>query len=507
MNGFRFFPHLLAVLMLSTSVSVMAGPEDAQRLKREQVVKHWSAWRRATATPRDLRIDADGRAYLRKANGVLVPYGQERAGRPEPAKGKPPGAGGGNGGGGGGSDDGGGSGGGSGGPAISNMDPAVASEIGSTHLFKARVEDPDGIKSVVFSVRNGPGGLEQTFRPSLIGDPADHTWGITLSGFSGGSNWQWWVTAKDGTKKGGNTTVSDVVQFSVSAPVANSPWTDGGDVQTAAGRIYFEMPDTASRSNWSGYVCSGTVVTELETDRSVILTAAHCVYDDANKAFARNVLFIPNQAGTSGAGTDLNCSNDPVGCWVPSFGVVDRDWTGAVFPDNIEWDYAYYVVDNVGAHTPGLNPSNDALDATVASMDTSFSEPVSDASDNSDFTHALGYSYSEDPNFMYCAEGMTTNGAVNWWLPSCLLSGGSSGGPWVQPMDAGTGSGPVISVNSWGYVSAPGMAGPKLSSTSAFWVFSCAKLADLTTVFADGDAGFVFPAPDPDQDTNAGSCQ
>ncbi|HIG40742.1 MAG: hypothetical protein ABGY96_23100 [bacterium] len=44
-----------------------------------------------------------------------------------------------------------------------------------------------------------------------------------------------------------------------------------------------------------------------------------------------------------------------------------------------------------------------------------------------------------DPNFMYCAEDMTTVETANWWLPSCELSGGSSGGPSVQPMDASPG--------------------------------------------------------------------
>ncbi|MFP6837769.1 MAG: NAD(P)H-dependent oxidoreductase subunit E [Pseudomonadales bacterium] len=47
---------------------------------------------------------------------------------------------------------------------------------------------------------------------------------------------------------------------------------------------------------------------------STILTAAHCVYDDVHNAFARNVLFIPNQADTTGSATDLNCNNDPLGC-------------------------------------------------------------------------------------------------------------------------------------------------------------------------------------------------
>ena len=71
---------------------------------------------------------------------------------------------------------------------------------------------------------------------------------------------------------------------------------------------------------------------------------------------------------------------------------------------------------------------------------------------------------------MYCAEDMTTEARpANWWLASCGLSGGSSGGPWVQPISGGTG--PIISVNSWGYTNQPGMAGPKLVGTSAKALF------------------------------------
>ncbi len=71
------------------------------------------------------------------------------------------------------------------------------------------------------------------------------------------------------------------------------------------------------------------------------------------------------------------------------------------------------------------------------------------------------------------------------------MSGGSSGGPWIQPM--GNGVGPLISVNSWGYTNSPGMAGPKLSGTSAFCVYDAA--ANMTTFFdnpADGDAGHAI---------------
>ncbi|MEK9719850.1 MAG: hypothetical protein VW257_02110 [Quisquiliibacterium sp.] len=37
------------------------------------------------------------------------------------------------------------------------------------------------------------------------------------------------------------------------------------------------------------------------------------------------------------------------------------------------------------------------------------------------------------------------------------------------------GNGPIISVNSWGYTTSPGMAGPKLSGTSASCLFDRAK--------------------------------
>jgi hypothetical protein len=107
----------------------------------------------------------------------------------------------------------------------------------------------------------------------------------------------------------------------------------------------------------------------------------------------------------------------------------------------------------------------------------------------------MGYSYSDDPNFMYCAEDMTTEGPDNWWLPSCGLSGGSSGGPWLQPLNEGTGNGPVISVNSWGYTTSPGMAGPKLSGTSAQCVMDAARINSFPSNPRDGDAGYDVTCP------------
>ncbi len=481
----------MALVTGLASDNAVAAPGDNAR--KSQVIEHWTPARRAAAIPRDMLIDQRGLGYLRLSDGSLKPYGHqisaEKGEVPAPMA-RP----------------------GSGGndttpPQISSLDPAAGAAIGASYEFSAIVTDENGLRSVTFVITYPDGVTTQSFSPSNTGGD---TWSIALSGFTDG-NWSWQVVARDTAKQGGNTATSADTPFTVSTgggggggggggdTVTNSQWTGGGDVQQTAGRIFFEMPSNAKlKGPWNGYVCSGTVVTDGVSGRSVILTAAHCVYDDANAAFARNVLFIPDQAGTSSGRTDTNCSNDPIGCWVPSFGVVDINWTLSVFPDNIAWDYAFYVVDDdPGSHQPGLNASSDTLDQAVPALNIDFTAPQANdgtaGAASADFTHAMGYSYSDDPNFMYCAEDMTTEGAVNWWLPSCDLSGGSSGGPWIQPLSGG--SGPVISVNSWGYTTSPGMAGPKLSGTSASCVYNAAAINGFPTNPSDGDAGYAVTCP------------
>lgn len=486
MNSARIKNGLWVAISISIALfSVNAAAQNAKPVdvSKARVADHWTSERKAKAIPRDLVIDPRGLGYLRRPDGSLRPYGHNVEAQASPTIptpspfGKPSG--------------------GSGDttpPTIGGMDPQANATIGASYTFKATVTDTSGVRSVTFKIQKA-GSIVQSFAATNTGGG---TWSAPLQGFTDG-DWSWSVVAKDNAGKGGNTATAGPIAFKVSigggsgggsgGTVTNAQWTTGGAVQTAAGRIYFEMPGNAQRTGpWTGYVCSGTVAADDTSARSVIITAAHCVYDDANKAFARNVLFIPDQAHTSASGTDLNCSNDPMGCWIPSFGVVDVNWTTRIFPNNIAWDYAFYVVADSGAHT-GAAATSPALDVAAGSLPVSFGTvSVNDGAGSLDFTHALGYSYSEDPKFMYCAEDMTTNGAVNWWLPSCGLSGGSSGGPWVQPMNAGSGS--IMSVNSWGYTNQPGMAGPKLVGTSAACVFGTAK-GELfpSTTSLDGEAG------------------
>lgn len=271
-----------------------------------------------------------------------------------------------------------------------------------------------------------------------------------------------------GPPGGGGGGGGDVVSF--------SEWNLGGAVEKASGRVLFRMVD-----GW--YVCSGTVATDGVSGRSIVITAAHCIYDDVDKSFALQAIFIPNQDDGGSDRTDLNCDNDPYGCWNLDHGVVDVEWTTRTFPDNIPWDYGYYVVADVGAHDG--NGTTDGLEDAVGSLVPKFTPPTV-----GEVSHALGYSYDVDPELMYCKESLGTEGSANYWLSRCDMSGGSSGGPWVQPMDEGSGYGPIISVNSWGYTFQSGMAGPKLHDNSASSLFEFAQGTDLSTP----DRGFVYGA-------------
>ena len=476
----------LATLVLPLTTTVVEAKPSA---KNQQIIDHWTPARIKQAIPRQLVIASNGLGYLKMPDGSLQPHGHNKLVEVTKTTKQPrakPGTGGGD----------------NEGPSVNPIEPGDGATVGASQRFAATIADPSGVRSVNLVITFPDSSIQSFTMSNSSGD----IWENTLNGFTTSSGWSWHMEAKDSTKGKGNSTISPSYAFDVDTSgepppptggdvVTNSHWSDGGAIQERVGRIYFEMPTNRRLKRWAGYVCSGTVATDSTTGRSVIITAAHCAYDDANNAFARNVLFIPNQDGTTGTGTDSNCNNDPLGCWTPSFSVVDTNWTTSTFPNNIPWDYAYYVVSDSGAHS-GSGAAG-SLEGIVGGLSISFDAPSFNngtTSDDSDYTHGIGYSYADDPNLMYCAENMTTEGDVNWWLPNCGLSGGSSGGPWIQPMTIG--EGPIISVNSWGYGDEPGMAGPFLDITSAECLFADAKGTAFSAVSsADGQEGIVVTCP------------
>ena len=104
----------------------------------------------------------------------------------------------------------------------------------------------------------------------------------------------------------------------VQSTVIDSDWSNGGTIQSAIGHILLKF------GYGERYFCTGSVVKDDVTGRSIVLTAAHCAYDDVQKKFATKAIFIPDQASTTGSHSDFNCSNDRYGCWYLSFAVVEK---------------------------------------------------------------------------------------------------------------------------------------------------------------------------------------
>ncbi len=491
---------LLAAAVIALSHGNDARPTAKNLSYTDSIISYWTADRIASAVSLDLVIDSDGRGLFRDPSGAVSPYtergrvkvSQEVVIEPpstvttttslattttttslattttilpatttttivtkDTTK-----------------------------PIVTNMSPATGATAGKSISFSANVTDNVGVKSVVFKL-TAPTGKVTSYAASLL-DGSLYV--NTVIGLKAGK-WKWQVVATDKAPTP-NVMTTTLLLFTVDAnstqiPIATSPWTTGGDVKRATGRIVFEMPRVqGTTTTWTAYICAGTVVQDRRLDASIIVTAAHCVFDDISKSFARNVLFIPDQAGTTaGAKTDRNCANDPIGCWVPTNGVVDTNWTTRTFPNNVEWDYGYFIVPATGAHLGA--GANVALEAAVNELPIPFTNPVRGVR-----TFAIGYPFIVDPKLMYCADSLAVGKAnVTWWLPACGLTGGSSGSPWVQPMNLTTGSGPIVSVNSFGYTTKPGMSGPLLdaSASCTFGVANSASVALVPTrgFFAD----------------------
>ena len=459
---------ILIVTFLVTPAQGGQNGRDTEDVETKRVLNYWTDARVSSATPRDLYIDSVGNSFIGDKNGKYSAYGegsrikgtnQESAGptlvgaqiqipQATPVKLADTLA-----------------------PVISNFSPVSgSSSSNSANSLSATVTDASGLRSVTLTLTDTRGS-SKTYSPTSTRGSV-YTWSfIDLTS----GTWTWKVTATDNSSTR-NQAVSANLTLIVSLPIVppvvnnstvkNAAWKTSSPVLAASGRLLFEMP-TTNASTWGQFVCSATVVNDGSTSdgQTVLLTAAHCVYDDTYKVFARNVMFIPNQQA-SGTKTDAKCTNDIYGCWVMNFGVVDLDWTTRVFPNNVAWDYGYYVVANTGKHTAGTTAGvSDSLEIAVAPMSINFTPPTSTRSS------AFGYSYSADPNLMHCAEtkGFATGSSLlssdNWWLSQCGLTGGASGGPWLDENTV-AGSGQIISVNSWGYVGAPGMAGAKLDGSS-----------------------------------------
>ena len=255
-----------------------------------------------------------------------------------------------------------------------------------------------------------------------------------------------------------------------SSTTAGSSWTAGGEVLKTTGKVLFAMGGTY-------YVCSASVADDTVSGRSIILTAAHCAYDEAGGAFATNWMFVPDY---DSAPAPLNtsgsfCASTSLGCWTASALVVAGGYaTAGGFNDQaVVHDYAFAVV---GA---GGKSGTAQLDATVGGHPIQYSS-VSAGAD----TYLFGYPAAgryKGKDLVYCrgSLGFDPYMADATYRAGCNMTGGSSGGPWFTPFSGGSGT--MMSVNSYGYSGITAMHGPKLNAETQS-MFSTAASATTNTI-------------------------
>ena len=244
-------------------------------------------------------------------------------------------------------------------------------------------------------------------------------------------------------------------------------WNGGGAIKERSGKVYFEMGAGA-------YVCSGAVATDTRTATSLVLTAAHCAYDETGEAFATNWLFIPDfdQSPT------FTCPQTEYGCWTADALVVHEGYAtaGGFNTQATLHDFAFAVVGG-GGHSGSAQ-----LDTTVGA----FNVAIPGFSAVGQTAYAFGYPAAgkyKGNDLVYCAGQIFEdpyNEELTWGLP-CGMTGGSSGGPWLSSFNTSTGVGALSSVNSYGYSGVKAMHGPKFNADTQD-VYNAAKAATGDTI-------------------------
>lgn len=231
--------------------------------------------------------------------------------------------------------------------------------------------------------------------------------------------------------------LADGSPMSVSNPLAGTPFTGVPQIGALFG--------TSNGSiDGQGHYCTGSVVNSPEGD--VVVTAAHCVYDSSG--VYTDIAFVPG----------YHDGQDPYGVWIPSAVVVAPQWASSSDPD---YDVAFVVVheqgsstkiqDVVGGDELTLSPGYGGLTQVVGYPETT-EQPITCTNYTKQFS---------DPSL--------TTAQLEFDCDS--FPGGTSGGPFLQNVDANTGLGSIVGVIG-GYEAGGDTADVSYSSYFSAWVGS-----------------------------------
>lgn len=260
-----------------------------------------------------------------------------------------------------------------------------------------------------------------------------------------------------------------------SFPNLGASWTAGGTVAGTTGRVFFVL-------GTSYYSCSGSVVNDGSTpNRSLIVTAAHCAYDETRDVWATNWIFVPDYDSSPARFTSSGsfCDDTKYGCWAAQSLVVSK-----VFADQPSFNGTAVLHDYAFAVVPQGGKKTSQLDAEVGGQSIGFTTREFEAD-----TWMFGYPAQgryRGTDLMYCSGLLAYDRLTNWGtyrLP-CRMTGGASGGPWFSPFtDTGTsaGTGTIFSVTSYGYGGTKALYGSFFGNETQ-QMFATAKLASAGNV-------------------------
>jgi hypothetical protein len=196
--------------------------------------------------------------------------------------------------------------------------------------------------------------------------------------------------------------------------------------QPRFGKVFFT-------SGGSNYVCSGTATNSSNGD--VVTTAGHSVSDGG--VFVTNFAFVP--AYDNGA--------RPYGTWTAQVVLTTNEWKNG---ENYDYDAGFAVMNE--------NASNQSLTQVTGGYTAAFNQPKGQT------MKAYGYPAARPFNgeTLYSCNGVvvadTYGGSQDQGL-ACNMTGGSSGGGWIQ-------NGSLSSVTSFGYTGVKNILwGPYFGST------------------------------------------
>jgi hypothetical protein len=195
----------------------------------------------------------------------------------------------------------------------------------------------------------------------------------------------------------------------ISTQAYNPAYPIGHPVARTNGKVFFT-------SFGINYVCSGAIVNS--EGKSSVWTAGHCVSDGG--AWNYNWVFVPNYNSYSTVPA-------PYGYWSAA-----QLWTtGAWFGNNNDW------ANDVGSAVMYRNYQGYRIADYLGSQGIAWNYPVT--------YYAYAFGYPQGPPFngccLYAEQGYTYNGGGGTIYMLNYMTGGSSGGPWLNWFDG-----------NWGYI-------------------------------------------------------